>query len=80
MAFLVTNFWEHNDMERMPIDAAKSAGVGRIVWSALCPKQSLPKTDVKIQSPGTARLPFGTEVLTCGELIAVKIWHFSSFL
>ncbi|KAJ6462698.1 NAD(P)-binding protein [Mycena vulgaris] len=41
MAFLVTNFWEHMDMEKeiaegkMMIDAAKTAGVSRIVWSGL---------------------------------------------
>ncbi|KAJ7885726.1 NAD(P)-binding protein [Mycena olivaceomarginata] len=41
MVFLVTNFWEHLDAERetaeakMMIDAAKAAGVNRIVWSGL---------------------------------------------
>ncbi|KAF8134201.1 NAD(P)-binding protein [Mycena galopus ATCC 62051] len=41
MAFLVTNFGEHLDAERetaegkMMIDAAKAAGVERIVWSGL---------------------------------------------
>ncbi|KAJ7773637.1 NAD(P)-binding protein [Mycena maculata] len=41
VAFLVTNFWEHIDMEKevsegkMLIDAAKAAGVERIVWSGL---------------------------------------------
>ncbi|KAJ7662898.1 NAD(P)-binding protein [Mycena rosella] len=39
--FLVTNFWEHINMEKeisegkMLIDAAKAAGVERIVWSGL---------------------------------------------
>ncbi|KAJ7339730.1 NAD(P)-binding protein, partial [Mycena albidolilacea] len=41
VAFLVTNFWEHLDMERemtegkLLIDAAKAGGVSRIVWSGL---------------------------------------------
>ncbi|KAJ7448439.1 NAD(P)-binding protein [Mycena galericulata] len=41
IAFLVTNFWEHVNMEKeisegkMLIDAAKAAGVDRIVWSGL---------------------------------------------
>ncbi|KAJ6571896.1 NAD(P)-binding protein [Mycena capillaripes] len=41
MAFLVTNFWEHLDADRetaegkLMIDAAKAAGVDRIVWSGL---------------------------------------------
>ncbi|KAJ6492617.1 NAD(P)-binding protein [Mycena vulgaris] len=41
MAFLVTNFWEHIDVEKevaegkMMIDAAKAAGVSRVVWSGL---------------------------------------------
>ncbi|KAJ7671211.1 NAD(P)-binding protein [Mycena rosella] len=41
IAFLVTNFWEHLDMDReiaegkLLIDAAKAAGVSRIVWSGL---------------------------------------------
>ncbi|KAJ6615411.1 hypothetical protein B0H10DRAFT_2164892 [Mycena sp. CBHHK59/15] len=133
---LVTNFWEHNDMEReiaegkMPIDAAKSAGVGRIVWSALVSqsnhyrrrtsKSRVPFVEVQAgfyatnflenpailskQEDGSFAIawlvkpttvmpiidithdygfyvrrvlelpvfPFGTEVLTCGELITVK--------
>ncbi|KAJ6609050.1 NAD(P)-binding protein [Mycena sp. CBHHK59/15] len=41
VAFIVTNFWEHLDMERetaegkMLIDAAKAAGASRIIWSGL---------------------------------------------
>ncbi|KAJ7084971.1 NAD(P)-binding protein [Mycena epipterygia] len=41
VAFLVTNFWEHLNMEReveegkLLIDAAKAGGVSRIVWSGL---------------------------------------------
>ncbi|KAJ6566895.1 NAD(P)-binding protein [Mycena capillaripes] len=41
VAFLVTNFWEHLDMQReisegkLLIDAAKAGGVTRIVWSGL---------------------------------------------
>ncbi|KAF7335659.1 NmrA domain-containing protein [Mycena venus] len=41
IAFLVTNFWEHGEMEReinegkLLIDAAKSGGVSRIIWSGL---------------------------------------------
>ncbi|KAJ7110725.1 NAD(P)-binding protein [Mycena crocata] len=41
VAFLVTNFWQHFDMKReiaegkLFIDAAKSGGVSRIVWSGL---------------------------------------------
>ncbi|KAJ7482197.1 NAD(P)-binding protein [Mycena galericulata] len=41
MAFLVTNFWEHLSVEKevsegkLLIDAAKAAGVNRIVWSGL---------------------------------------------
>ncbi|KAF7369519.1 NmrA domain-containing protein [Mycena venus] len=41
VAFLVTNFWEHLDMEReisegkLLIDAAKAGGISRIVWSGL---------------------------------------------
>ncbi|KAJ7863238.1 NAD(P)-binding protein [Mycena leptocephala] len=40
-AFLVTNFWEHTDMQKeisegkMLIDAAKAAGVKGIIWSGL---------------------------------------------
>ncbi|KAJ7468728.1 NmrA-like family-domain-containing protein [Mycena latifolia] len=40
-AFLVTNYWEHVNMEKevsegkMLIDAAKAAGVERLVWSGL---------------------------------------------
>ncbi|KAJ7681844.1 NAD(P)-binding protein [Mycena polygramma] len=40
-AFLVTNFWEHLNKERetnegrLLVDAAKAAGVSRIVWSGL---------------------------------------------
>ncbi|KAJ7657202.1 NAD(P)-binding protein [Mycena polygramma] len=46
-AFLVTNFWEHTDMQReisegkMLIDAAKAAGVKGIVWSGLVPVSKL---------------------------------------
>ncbi|KAJ6523306.1 hypothetical protein B0H19DRAFT_652197 [Mycena capillaripes] len=48
VAFLVTNFWEHMDVERetaegkMIIDAAKAARVERVVWSGLpsCSKLS----------------------------------------
>ncbi|KAJ7775554.1 NAD(P)-binding protein [Mycena metata] len=42
-AFLVTNFWEHADMEKeiaegkLLIDAAKAAGVKGIIWSGLMP-------------------------------------------
>ncbi|KAJ7037582.1 NAD(P)-binding protein [Mycena alexandri] len=42
-AFLVTNFWEHTNMEReisegkLLIDAAKAAGVKGIIWSGLMP-------------------------------------------
>ncbi|KAJ6453204.1 NAD(P)-binding protein [Mycena vitilis] len=42
-AFLVTNFWEHANMQReisegkMLIDVAKAAGVKGIVWSGLAP-------------------------------------------
>ncbi|KAJ7813562.1 NAD(P)-binding protein [Mycena olivaceomarginata] len=41
VAFLVTNYWEHGDKEReinegkLLIDAAKSGGVSRILWSGL---------------------------------------------
>ncbi|KAJ7080561.1 NAD(P)-binding protein [Mycena crocata] len=41
VAFLVTNFWEHVDVDRevaegkLLIDAAKAGGVSRIVWSGL---------------------------------------------
>ncbi|KAJ7500933.1 NAD(P)-binding protein [Mycena galericulata] len=41
MVFLVTNYWEHMNVEKeisegkMLIDAAKAAGVERIVWSGL---------------------------------------------
>ncbi|KAJ6566912.1 NAD(P)-binding protein [Mycena capillaripes] len=41
VAFLVTNFWEHLDVEReisegkLLIDAAKAGGASRIVWSGL---------------------------------------------
>ncbi|KAJ7679126.1 NAD(P)-binding protein [Mycena polygramma] len=41
VAFLMTNYWEHMDVEReinegkLLIDAAKAAGVSRIVWSGL---------------------------------------------
>ncbi|KAJ7100522.1 NAD(P)-binding protein [Mycena epipterygia] len=41
VAFLVTNFWEHLNMEKeiaegkLLIDAAKAGGVSRIVWSGL---------------------------------------------
>ncbi|KAJ7796091.1 NAD(P)-binding protein [Mycena olivaceomarginata] len=40
-AFLVTNYWDHGDKERetnegkLLIDAAKSGGVSRIIWSGL---------------------------------------------
>ncbi|KAJ7157877.1 NAD(P)-binding protein [Mycena crocata] len=43
VVFLVTNFWEHLNMQRevdegkLMIDAAKAAGVERIVWSGLAP-------------------------------------------
>ncbi|KAJ6480565.1 NAD(P)-binding protein [Mycena vitilis] len=46
-AFLVTNFWEHTNMQReiaegkMLIDAAKAAGVRGIVWSGLAPVAKL---------------------------------------
>ncbi|KAJ6492439.1 NAD(P)-binding protein [Mycena vitilis] len=33
--FLVTNIWEHLNVEKMLIDAAKAAGVKGIVWSGL---------------------------------------------
>ncbi|KAF8190007.1 NAD(P)-binding protein [Mycena galopus ATCC 62051] len=41
MIFIVTNFWEHMDVDRetaegkMMIDAAKAAGADRVVWSGL---------------------------------------------
>ncbi|KAJ7449186.1 NAD(P)-binding protein [Mycena latifolia] len=41
MAFIVTNFWEHTNMEKevsegkMLIDATKAAGVSRVIWSGL---------------------------------------------
>ncbi|KAJ7479880.1 NAD(P)-binding protein [Mycena latifolia] len=41
MVFIVTNFWEHLNMEKevsegkMLIDAAKAAGASRVVWSGL---------------------------------------------
>ncbi|KAJ7290005.1 NAD(P)-binding protein [Mycena rebaudengoi] len=41
MAFLMTNFWDHCDKQReidegkLLIDAVKSAGVSRVVWSGL---------------------------------------------
>ncbi|KAJ7684174.1 NAD(P)-binding protein [Mycena polygramma] len=41
VAFLMTNYWEHMDVDReinegkLLIDAAKAAGVSRIVWSGL---------------------------------------------
>ncbi|KAF7369400.1 NmrA domain-containing protein [Mycena venus] len=41
VAFLVTDYWEHMDMEReinegkLQIDAAKAGGVKRIVWSGM---------------------------------------------
>ncbi|KAJ7172905.1 NAD(P)-binding protein [Mycena crocata] len=41
VAFLVTNFWEHLNVQRevdegkMLIDAAKAAGVARVIWSGL---------------------------------------------
>ncbi|KAJ7131855.1 NAD(P)-binding protein [Mycena crocata] len=41
VAFLVTDFWEHRDVEReitegkLLIDAAKAGGVSRIVWSGI---------------------------------------------
>ncbi|KAJ7473351.1 NAD(P)-binding protein [Mycena latifolia] len=40
-AFLVTNFWEHGDMDReiaegkLLVDAAKAGGVSRLIWSGL---------------------------------------------
>ncbi|KAJ6518277.1 NAD(P)-binding protein [Mycena vitilis] len=46
-AFLVTNFWEHMNMQReisegrLLIDAAKAAGVKGIVWSGLVPVMKL---------------------------------------
>ncbi|KAJ7158033.1 NAD(P)-binding protein [Mycena crocata] len=47
VTFLVTNFWDHLDFQRevdegkMMIDAAKAAGVERIVWSGLAPVKQL---------------------------------------
>ncbi|KAJ6537307.1 NAD(P)-binding protein [Mycena vulgaris] len=35
IAFLVTNFWAHLDMDRVLVDAANAGGVSRIVWSGL---------------------------------------------
>ncbi|KAJ6490211.1 NAD(P)-binding protein [Mycena vitilis] len=46
-AFLVTNFWEHVNMQKeisegkMLIDAAKAAGVKGIVWSGLVPVKKI---------------------------------------
>ncbi|KAJ7657808.1 NAD(P)-binding protein [Mycena polygramma] len=46
-AFLVTNFWEHANMQKeisegkMLIDAAKAAGVKGIVWSGLMPVKKI---------------------------------------